>query len=138
MQKAILALSLLVLMASCHRSGAGSAGVVDSTTVQILDTAYDFGKAVEGEKIDFSFRFKNTGTHPLIIQKAVASCGCTKPEWPMQPIPPGGIASVKAEFNSEGRVGPAHKVITVTSNANPSFPQLKLTGIVVAKNAPTN
>jgi hypothetical protein len=85
MQKAILALSMLVLMASCHgRSGSGTAAVMDSTTVQILDTAYDFGKAVEGEKIAFSFRFKNTGAKPLIIQKAVASCGCTKPEWPMQ------------------------------------------------------
>jgi hypothetical protein len=117
----------------CGQNGTAAAGVRDSTTVQILDSAYDFGKANEGEKVDFSFRFRNTGDHPLIITDARASCGCTKPTWPREPIPPGATASIKAEFNTEGRMGPAYKVITVTSNAKPAFPPLKLTGIVVKK-----
>lgn len=117
----------------CSQNGQAGNVVHDSTTVQILDSAYDFGKANEGEKVDFSYRFRNTGTHPLIITDARASCGCTKPTWPKEPIPPGATASIKAEFNTEGRMGPAYKVITVTSNANPAFPQLKLTGMVVKK-----
>ncbi|HTJ14462.1 MAG TPA: DUF1573 domain-containing protein [Dinghuibacter sp.] len=137
MQKVVFYSIVGLIAFSCFGCGqSGSAGnlVHDSTTVQILDSAYDFGKANEGEKVDFSFRFRNTGTHPLIITDARASCGCTKPTWPREPIPPGAMASIKAEFNTEGRMGPAYKVITVTSNANPSFPQLKLTGMVVKKN----
>jgi hypothetical protein len=139
MQKSWLIASIALFVAACH-SGAGQPGTVatpisDSTTVQIIDTAYDFGTAKEGEKVDFSYRFRNTGTKPLIILNAMASCGCTKPTWPKEPIPPGGIASVKAEFNTEGRVGPAHKVITVISNARPVFPPLRLTGMVVKKSS---
>jgi hypothetical protein len=138
MYKAAFVASIALIALSCGmgsgRNGAGGP-VKDSTTVQILDSAYDFGKATEGEKVDFSFRFRNTGSHPLIISDARASCGCTKPSWPKEPIPPGATATVKAEFNSEGRVGPAYKVITVTSNASPAFPPLKLTGVVVKKNS---
>ena len=119
----------------CGHSGEAGAGIRDSTTVQILDSAYDFGKAGEGEKVDFSFRFRNTGNHPLIITDARASCGCTKPTWPKEPIPPGATAAIKAEFNTEGRMGPAYKVITVVSNAKPAFPPLKLTGMVVKKDS---
>jgi hypothetical protein len=133
----IVLFSFIALIALSCNTGSGNNGtaapVRDSTTVQILDSAYDFGKATEGEKVDFSFRFRNTGDHPLVIRDARASCGCTKPTWPKEPIPPGAMATIKAEFNSEGRVGPAYKVITVLSNAKPGFPPLKLTGVVVKK-----
>jgi hypothetical protein len=137
MHRVVLFVSISLAALSCHsldeKAGALTAPVKDSTTVQILDSAYDFGTATEGEKVDFAFRFKNTGDKPLIIRNATASCGCTKPTWPQEPIPPGAIASIKAEFNSEGRVGPAHKIITVYSNARPGFPRLFLTGTVVKK-----
>lgn len=136
MQKIVLYSFIVLIALSCkmRSDNNGAAALVrDSTTVQILDSAYDFGKATEGEKVDFNFRFRNTGDHSLIIQDARASCGCTKPSWPKEPIPPGATATIKAEFNSEGRVGPAYKVITVFSNAKPAFPPLKLTGVVVKK-----
>lgn len=138
MQRISFYATIALFALSCHSKGSGSAApapVTDSTTVQILDSAYDFGKANEGEKVAFSFRFRNTGTKPLVILNAAASCGCTKPDWPHEPIPPGGIASVKAEFNTEGRLGPAYKTIRITSNASPAFPPLKLTGLVVKKNS---
>lgn len=138
MHKSSLYVIVALLALACHGTGnnaATPAPVTDSTTVQILDSAYDFGKATEGEKIAFSFRFRNTGTKPLVILNAAASCGCTKPDWPHEPIPPGGMASVKAEFNTEGRPGPAYKTIRITSNASPAFPPLKLTGMVVKKNS---
>lgn len=130
--------AVAVLALSCHsldqRNGPGGFPIVkDSTQVQLLDSAYDFGKATEGDKVDFSFRFRNIGNKPLIIQNATASCGCTKPSWPQEPIPPGGTASIKAEFNTQGRVGPAFKIIRVVSNAKPAFPNMKLTGVVVKK-----
>ena len=104
----------------------------DSTTVQAIDTVYNFGKITDGESVTYNFRFKNTGNKPLIIADAVASCGCTVPEKPTEPIKPGETGFLKVVFNSQGRVGEAHKQITVTSNAFPAFPVLELRGEVLA------
>ena len=104
----------------------------DSTTVQMIDSVYNFGKVTDGEKVEYSYRFKNTGKHPLIVSSAVASCGCTVPEKPEEPIKPGETGFLKVVFNSSGRVGPVHKDVTVTSNAYPQFPVLQLTGEVEA------
>ena len=105
----------------------------DSTTVQIIDTAYNFKSVTDGEKVIYSYRFKNTGTKPLVIVEATASCGCTVPQKPEKPILPGETGLIKIVFDSKGRVGEAHKTITVISNAKPEFPPLLLTGNVLAK-----
>ena len=105
----------------------------DSTTVQVIDSVYDFGNVVQGDKVEYSYRFKNTGNKPLIVSNATASCGCTVPEKPEQPIKPGEIGFIKVVFNSAGRMGEAHKEVTVTSNAYPAFPRLQLKGKVVEK-----
>lgn len=104
----------------------------DSTTVQLIDSVYDFGKITDGEKVEYSFRFKNTGNKPLIVSNATASCGCTVPEKPEQPIKPGETGFIKVVFNSQGKVGEAHKQINVTSNAYPAFPALEIRGEVLA------
>lgn len=103
------------------------------TTVQLLDSVYDFGKIKDGQIVEFSYRFKNTGDKPLVITNAIASCGCTVPEKPEQPILPGEIGFIKVKFNSENRVGQTHKTVTVTANVDPQFPELLLTGEVTAK-----
>lgn len=105
----------------------------DSTTVEIIDSVYNFGKVTDGDKVEYSYRFKNTGKHPLVILSATASCGCTVPEKPDEPIKPGETGFLKVVFNSQGRVGEAHKEITVVSNAYPGFPVLQLKGEVTAK-----
>src|SRR6476469_6776750 len=61
----------------------------DSTTVTIIDSAFNFGKVTDGEKVEYNYRFINSGNKPLIISDAKASCGCTVPEKPDAPIPPG-------------------------------------------------
>lgn len=104
----------------------------DSTTVEIIDSIYNFGKIADGEKVEFSFRFRNTGKHPLIVSNAAASCGCTVPEKPEAPIKPGETGFIKVAFNSQGRVGDVNKEVIVTSNAYPAFPALKLMGEVTA------
>ena len=108
-------------------------GLKDSTTVLVIDTTHNFGKASDGDMVEFKFRFKNTGTKPLIVTNASASCGCTVPEKPELPILPGDTSFIKVVFNSKGRVGEAHKTVRVTSNARPEFPELVLTGEVVEK-----
>ena len=103
----------------------------DSTTVQMIDSVYNFGKVTDGDKVEYSFRFKNTGNNPLIVSDATASCGCTVPEKPEEPIKPGETGFIKVVFNSKGHVGTANKVVTVTSNAYPKFPLLAIKGEVL-------
>ena len=110
-----------------------SAAFTDTTSVQMIDSVYDFGKAAEGTNVTYNFRFKNTGTKPLIVSAAHASCGCTVPEKPEEPIQPGKTGILKVVFNTTGRPGPAHKTITVASNAYPEFPVLLLKGEVEAQ-----
>jgi Protein of unknown function (DUF1573) len=102
----------------------------NTTAVQMIDSVYNFGTVADGEKVEFSFRFKNAGTNPLVIFDASATCGCTIPEKPEQPILPGETGFIKVIFNSTGKKGHNEKVINVTSNARPIFPPLKLIGEV--------
>ncbi|MBS1512254.1 MAG: DUF1573 domain-containing protein [Bacteroidetes bacterium] len=104
-----------------------------STTVAIIDSVYNFGTITEGEKVQFSFRFKNTGTNPLVIFNAHGSCGCTVPEIPEKPIAPNEEGFLKVVFNSAGKKGHTEKEVTVNSNAVPGFTTLKLVGEINEK-----
>lgn len=86
------------------------------TTIEWLDSARDFGKIPEGQKLDVAFRFRNTGATPLVIGQVRPSCGCTIAEQPQEPIAPGSEGQIKAVFNSEGRSGINHKTLFVTAN----------------------
>lgn len=94
---------------------------------------YDFGLVNEGEKVTYDFKFKNTGNSPLIISSATASCGCTVPDYPKQPIAPGEEGVISVVFNSEGRPGVQNKIVTVTANTIPSLTELSILGSVLAK-----
>ncbi len=78
---------------------------------------HDFGELPEGPIAEHVFKFKNTGKEPLIIQGASASCGCTVPEWPKQPILPGKNGEIRVKYNTQGRVSPFNKDIYIQSNA---------------------
>ena len=105
--------------------------IKDSTTVQVLDSVYNFGKVTDGEKVEYSFRFLNKGKNPLIISSANPSCGCTVAEKPEKPVMPGETGFIKVVFNSKDRVGNAHKDVVVRSNASPGFPVLTIQGEVL-------
>jgi hypothetical protein len=92
--------------------------------------SHDFGIVTNGEKVKYEFRFKNTGKTPLIISNAEASCGCTVPEYPREPIVPGGEGTISVVFDSSGRIGMQNKLISVYSNAVPAVSELHLIGDV--------
>lgn len=75
---------------------------------------YNFGTIKQGEVVTHEFRFKNSGKEPLIINNAVGSCGCTVPDWPKEPIRPGGEAVIKVTFNSAGKANIQDKQVTIT------------------------
>lgn len=96
--------------------------------------AHDFGKIEQGKPVTHVFTFKNTGTEPVQIIDAAASCGCTKPSWSKEPVAPGQSGQISATFNAAG-MGPFTKTVTVTSNAKTSMVYLTLKGEVVSKEA---
>jgi hypothetical protein len=119
----------VAVAASCGSSdssvqidAAREAGSKQLTTVQWIDSVRDFGKIIEGQKLAISFRFKNTGDKPLVIESVQPACGCTVADYPKQPLKPGEEGEITGEFNSEGREGQQHKEITVTANT-PSHTQ---------------
>ncbi len=91
------------------------------TNMEWLDSTFlSMGNVNEGEQVEVSFRFKNTGEKPLVIANVTASCGCTVPETPQQPFAPGEEGVIKAKFDSKGRPGENRKHISVDANTNPS------------------
>jgi hypothetical protein len=94
---------------------------------------YDFGTLTEGDTVEHSFAFTNTGEFPLIINNITASCGCTTPEWPREPIAPGAKSSIRVRFNSRGKMGQQNKTITVFANTDPSMTDLQFKALVNPK-----
>lgn len=79
---------------------------------------HDFGDIYQGDKVEHTFYFTNTGTEPLIITNVQVSCGCTTPKgWPRDPIAPGGKGELSISFNSAGKMGKQNKPVTIISNA---------------------
>jgi len=108
--------------------------------MQFEQVDHDFGTIVEGQKVSYTYKIKNTGQAPLIIQSAAPSCGCTVPTWSKEPIPVGGTGSVTAEFDSNGKPGINNKTITVTANTWPKTSMLRFKAMVTPKgeaNGPT-
>ena len=94
---------------------------------------WDFGTIIEGEVVEHSYTFKNTGTKPLLISDVQASCGCTIPEWPREPIATGQEGTIKLQFNSNGKSENINKDVTIFSNANPIKNKLTFTAYVKKK-----
>ena len=94
-------------------------------------TEYDFGSVNEGDVVDYTFRFTNTGKGPLIINKATATCGCTVPQWPKEPILPGAKGVIQVKFNSKNRKNLQTKYVNINANTKPEITRLKITGNVI-------
>ncbi len=78
---------------------------------------HDFGTIPEGGAVSYDFEFKNISKEPIVLSNVQASCGCTTPTWPKEPVAPGKSAKITATYNTAGRPGGFNKTITVTSNA---------------------
>lgn len=97
---------------------------------EFTESVWDFGTIKSGDVVNHIFKFKNTGTEPLIISNAKGSCGCTAPEWPKEPIAPGESGEMKVVFNSRGKSNKQNKTVTITANTTPNQTRLRVTGNV--------
>ena len=93
------------------------AASMPKTTMEFYESKHDFGEIKEGDKVRYAYKFKNTGTEPLLISKVTVGCGCTSPSFSKEPIAPGGEGEVVLEFNSSGKPGHQEKNAIIHSNA---------------------
>ena len=103
-----------------------------TTTINFEETEFDYGTVDQGEKVNHIYKFKNTGSEPLIISNAKGSCGCTVPSWPKEPIPVGGTGEIAVQFDSKGKKGNQSKRVTLTANTDPAQTFLTIKGVVNA------
>ncbi len=94
-------------------------------------SAHNFGEINQGEKVEQIFTFKNSGTIPLLLSNVLSTCGCTIPEWPKEPIPPGEEREIKVVFDSTSKIGRQNKVITIRSNSKDGDYRLRISAMVL-------
>jgi hypothetical protein len=112
--------------------------VKDGPTITFTEAKHDFGDIRQGDKVEHTFEFENTGTEPLIISNVQVTCGCTASKWPREPIPPGQASSITITFNSAGKMGRQNKIITIISNATDPRARISIVTNVLPKEDDTN
>lgn len=128
MKKILLLLTSLLFMVQV-----GAAQNRSNVTTEIAadKVEHDFGtiKEVDGP-VSYTFIIKNVGKAPLVITRVATACGCAKPEFDAEPIPPGKTGKVKITYNPAGRPGQFVKTISVYSNGKDGAFILRLKGVV--------
>src|SRR5690606_8621733 len=92
-------------------------GFLSAQEIALSESTVDLGNVKLGGKAIATIQVKNTGDKPLIISEAKASCGCTVPQWPKEPIAPGKSASMTIEYTTTSKAGAFNKTVTINSNA---------------------
>lgn len=106
----------------------------DKITVMTFDKVeHDFGVIKQGDVVDYSFKFKNTGDNDLIITDAKGSCGCTVPDYPREAIKPGESGKIKVSFDSKKKSGQQLKSITLTTNTEKGKEILRIKSTIIIK-----
>ncbi|MDE6236389.1 MAG: DUF1573 domain-containing protein [Muribaculaceae bacterium] len=107
----------------------------EKAEIAFAEKTHNFGIVKEdGGPVSYDFQFVNDGKGNLIIYDATAQCGCTRPEYPKNPVAPGKNGKIRVTYNPIGRPGPFEKVVTVRSNAREGKVRLKISGNVTPKN----
>lgn len=114
-----------------HAPAAPAANNPNAPVIKFTEEMFDFGELPEGPQATHEFKFKNTGKEPLILSKVQASCGCTTPSWPKEPIMPGKEGTIVVTYNTQGRPGPFTKSVTINSNASEATKVINIKGDVI-------
>lgn len=116
---AILAFLVLFVSAAFAQEAKPQAPVIkaDGPILTLESNTFDFGDIYQGDVVEHTFKFTNTGNQPLLITNIQTSCGCTTPQWPRDPIMPGAKGELKVGFNSAGKMYKQTKVLPIISNS---------------------
>ena len=122
--KKILMITMLML-AVCTMASAQK-----QAEIKFDKLTHDFGTFSESNPVvECTFTFKNVGDAPIVINQALAACGCTVPSYTKEPIAPGAQGSIKVTYNGKGKF-PGHfkKTVTVRTNGNTELTRLYIEG----------
>jgi len=97
--------------------------------IRFNSLVHDYGNIYKGDNGICTFEFKNVGKADLLLTNVSSSCGCTVPEWPKDPIPPGKSASIKVSYNTNS-VGPINRHVFVMTNTQEERVTLSIKGNV--------
>lgn len=129
MKKVLSILTMLALVAVVAK-----AQKVGGPVMTFEKTEIDYGTIAQGSDPLRKFKFKNTGTEPLVIKNARGSCGCTVPNYKKEPIMPGETAEIEVRYDTQ-REGAFTKTITVETNESEQPRVLTIKGVVNPKKA---
>lgn len=128
MMKKFLFLTCMLLAFVSNAKAADNKGA----QIKFDAISHDFGTFSENDPVKTCvFTFKNVGNSPLIINQAVASCGCTVPKYTKEPIMPGKQGTISVTYNGKGKF-PGHfkKTITIRTNGVPEVTRLYVEGVM--------
>lgn len=98
--------------------------------ISFKEKKHDFGKIKQGTPVSYEFGFQNVSDKPVVIENSWASCGCTTPTWPQQPVAKGKSNTIKAGFNAAA-AGPFDKTVYVKVQGVDAPLEIKITGEVL-------
>ena len=124
---------ILLAVALVTFSARAQEKVVDGPVITFEESSKDFGDITQGDKVEHVFKLENTGNAPLVISNVAATCGCTVPNWPKEPIAPGKTAEIKVSFNSAGKMGKQNSVVRIYSNATEPIEKVSMISNVLPK-----
>ncbi len=128
MKKLFFLFTILSLFSFALQAQDNQVAVADSIIFEKI--LHDYGTIEKGGDGNSVFTFTNQGQKPLVLSNVRASCGCTVPQWPKEPIAPGGKGEITVKYNTN-IAGSFNKTITVNSNAANSAVVLRIKGSVV-------
>ena len=96
-----------------------------------IEKEYDFGliKEEAGPKTGYA-RFVNTGPEEVMITGMRPRCGCTKADFPKDPIAAGDTATVSFTYDPTGRPGKFNKSVRVYIGSSETY-KIPITGNVL-------
>ena len=127
MKKVLSILTMLVLVAVVAK-----AQKVGGPVMTFEQTEIDYGTIAQGSDPLRKFKFKNTGTEPLVIKNARGSCGCTVPTYKKEPISVKESGDIEVRYDTQ-RVGPFTKTVTIETNEGEQPRVLTIKGVVTEK-----
>jgi len=141
MKKLILSLAVLMIAVCSFAQTPAPATAAPATPVvkgedliKFEEVVHDFGKIKQGVPVTYDFVFKNISKQTVVIESATASCGCTTPVKPEQPIAKGKSDKIKAGFNAASP-SPFDKTIYVKVSGATMPMEIKIKGEVLSADA---
>lgn len=104
--------------------------------IQFDNIEHKFGKVPEGTMIKHTFKFKNIGTIPLIINDVAPQCSCTTTDFPKKAIFPNESGEITLELDTKNKRGEVEKNARIVANIEGGTMFIFFRGEVISNELP--